>query len=179
MGQEGIICLGKTPFYAESGGQVGDSGIIENSGKQFSVSDTQLSGDQHLHIGKVSAGIFKSGETVTAEINVPQRDRARRNHSATHLMHAALRKVLGPHVEQKGSLVNDEKLRFDFSHNGNITNDELTQIENMVNAEIVKNSVVSTELMSPEQAIEKGAMALFGGKYGQVARVLTMGGLFH
>ena len=91
-------------------------------------------------------------------------------------MHAALRKVLGPHVEQKGSLVNDEKLRFDFSHDGNITDDELTQVENMVNAEIVKNSLVSTELMSPDQAIEKGAMALFGEKYGQVARVLTMGG---
>ena len=176
LGQEGIICLGKTPFYAESGGQVGDAGVIESSDKQFSVSDTQLSGDQHLHIGKVSAGVFKSGEAVTAEINVPQRDKARKNHSATHLMHAALRKVLGPHVEQKGSLVNDEKLRFDFSHDGNITGDELTQIENMVNTEIVKNSVVSTELMSPEQAIEKGAMALFGEKYGQVARVLTMGG---
>ena len=177
--KDGIIyqlVFNLTPFYAESGGQVGDAGVIESSDKQFSVSDTQLSGDQHLHIGKVSAGIFKSGETVTAEINVTQRDRARKNHSATHLMHAALRKVLGPHVEQKGSLVNDEKLRFDFSHDGNITGDELTQIENMVNTEIVKNSLVSTELMSPEQAIEKGAMALFGEKYGQVARVLTMGG---
>ena len=173
--QKGIVVLKKTPFYAESGGQIGDSGVIKSTEGLFEVSDTQLSGDQNLHIGKLQSGIIRSSDSVMAEIDNNKRKMLRSNHSATHLMHAALRKVLGPHVEQKGSLVSEEKLRFDFSHNRTITKQEIDLIEEMVNLEVIQNTEVTTELMSPEQAVDRGAMALFGEKYGDLARVLSMG----
>ena len=154
---------------------MGDIGEIVGPSSSFKVSGTTSISRAYLHEGTISEGFMRVGDDVSVKVNPEIREAIRINHSATHLLHAALRKVLGEHVKQRGSRVGAETLRFDFSHDGNLTNDELTQIENMVNAEIIKNSVVSTELMSPDQAIENGAMALFGEKYGQVARVLTMG----
>ena len=173
--QNGIVVLRKTPFYAESGGQIGDSGAISSTEGSFDVTDTQVSGDQHLHIGRVESGFIKASDPVTVDIDAAKRKLLRSNHSATHLMHAALRKILGPHVEQKGSLVSEDKLRFDFSHNGTITAEDIGLIEEMVNSEVMSNTEVITEIMSPEQAADKGAMALFGEKYGSSARVLSMG----
>ena len=172
---KGIVVLKTTPFYAESGGQIGDSGVVKSSDGLFEVSDTQLSGDQHLHIGHMQSGSIKVSDKVTADIDDVKRKMVRSNHSATHLMHAALRKTLGPHVEQKGSMVSEEKLRFDFSHNEAITRDEIDLIEERVNSEIMQNTEVLTEMMPPEQAVDRGAMALFGEKYGDLARVLSMG----
>ena len=174
-GQEGIVVLNTTPFYAESGGQVGDSGSIELSVGKFEVADTQLSGGQHLHIGRLRNGALTRGEKVTALVDENNRRRLRSNHSATHLMHAALRLVLGSHVEQKGSLVNIDKLRFDFSHPSSVSKEEMSRIEELVNVEIMKNTDVTTEILSPEEASKKGAMSLFGEKYGDLVRVLTMG----
>ena len=142
---------------------------------QFSVNDTQLSGEQHIHVGTLTAGMLSPGDRVEAKVTTDKRTAIRRNHSATHLIHAALRSVLGDHVEQKGSLVNDQKLRFDFSHGAAVTSAQLRAIEAMVNAEILKNTSVQTELLDYEAAVEKGAMALFGEKYGDEVRVLTMG----
>ena len=175
-GQQGVIVLDQTPFYAESGGQVGDVGMLTVGNATFKVTDTQITGQQHMHIGEVVQGTFSLNDAVAAEIDEGRRDRIRRNHSATHLLHAALRRILGDHVQQKGSLVNDEKLRFDFSHTQPVSAEQLRAIEDMVNAQILRNTPVETALMSYDDALEKGAMALFGEKYGDEVRVLSMGG---
>ncbi len=175
-GQQGVLILDETPFYAESGGQVGDRGVLQAASASFRVDDTLLTGTQHMHIGEVLEGTFSAQTRVHTEVDAARRDAIRRNHSATHLLHAALRQVLGSHVQQKGSLVNDEKLRFDFSHNQPVTGDQLLTIEDMVNAQIRLNSPVETDLMGYDDALAKGAMALFGEKYGDQVRVLTMGG---
>ncbi len=175
-GQQGVVVLEQTPFYAESGGQVGDVGTLSAAGVEFRVDDTQISGEQFMHIGEVIEGALESSTRLAADIDVGRRERIKRNHSATHLLHAALRSVLGSHVQQKGSLVNDEKLRFDFSHTQPVTVDELRRIEDMVNEQILLNSPVETALMSYDDALERGAMALFGEKYGDEVRVLSMGG---
>ncbi|KZX55111.1 alanine--tRNA ligase [Halioglobus sp. HI00S01] len=172
---EGVVVLSSTPFYGESGGQVGDTGFLSAQGVKLEVTDTTKASDQHLHHVKVLAGSVSKGDTLQAEIDNGLRQRTRLNHSATHLLHAALRKVLGDHVQQKGSLVDSERLRFDFSHFEGVTADELKQIETLVNDQIRANTEVSTRLMSMDEAVEAGAMALFGEKYGDEVRVLAMG----
>lgn len=172
---DAILVLDKTPFYGESGGQVGDSGFIESKDARFEVSDCQKHGDHHLHIGRLLAGSLSKDDSVKANIDSAVRQNTALNHSATHLLHAALRQVLGEHVTQKGSLVDSEKLRFDFSHGQAVSADELEQIEKLVNQEIRANSPVLTEVCSMDDAKDKGAMALFGEKYGDSVRVLTMG----
>ncbi len=174
-GAEGIVILDRTPFYAESGGQVGDHGVLKAGEARFEVSDTRKQGGLFLHIGHMQTGSIKLGENVLAAVDDPRREATRANHSATHLMHAALREVLGQHVEQKGSLVDDERLRFDFSHPQALSADEVQSIERRVNAEIRRNQPVEAELMAYSDAIESGAMALFGEKYGDRVRVLRMG----
>ncbi|UDN37017.1 alanine--tRNA ligase [Proteus sp. NMG38-2] len=174
-GEEGIIFLNKTAFYAESGGQVGDKGVLIGKDSQFEVTDTQKYGKAIGHIGKVNVGSFIVNHKINANIDIARRDAIRLNHSATHLLHAALRQVLGTHVTQKGSLVNDKYLRFDFSHFEAVKPEQLRKIEDIVNAQIRLNSPVVTELMDLEDAKEKGAMALFGEKYDERVRVLTMG----
>jgi alanyl-tRNA synthetase len=174
-GESGVIVLDQTPFYAESGGQVGDCGVISAPGGRFDVTDTQKSGDQHLHIGQLVEGSLALDATVTAEIDHSLRQRIRLNHSATHLLHAALRTVLGDHVQQKGSLVAADRLRFDFSHPQPVSDAELKEIEALVNTEIQRNSPVEVEVLDFDRALEKGAMALFGEKYGDEVRVMTMG----
>ncbi len=173
-GEEGIIFLDKTAFYAESGGQVGDKGLLIGKDSQFEVTDTQKYGKAIGHIGKVISGSFIVNHKINAVIDVARRDAIRLNHSATHLLHAALRQVLGTHVTQKGSLVNDKYLRFDFSHFEAVKPEQLREIEDIVNAQIRLNSPVVTELMDLEDAKQKGAMALFGEKYEERVRVLTM-----
>ena len=175
-GDAGVVVLDKTPFYAESGGQVGDSGLLKCGDAVFRVTDTQVAGVQSMHIGTLESGSMSEGDTVSSAIDEDRRSHIRRNHSATHLLHAALRQILGTHVQQKGSLVTDEKLRFDFSHANPVSDDELAAIEQMVNVEILNNTVVTTEIMAQEAAMEKGAMALFGEKYDDEVRVLSMGG---
>ena len=175
-GQSGILVLDRTPFYAESGGQVGDAGVLVGTGIRFEVSDTQTSGDQHLHIGRLVEGELRVAMTLTAAVDDERRRRIRLNHSATHLMHAALRKRLGAHVQQKGSLVTPDRLRFDFSHPESLSASELADIEAEVNEQIQANSAVGVEQLAYEEAIGRGAMALFGEKYGDKVRVLTMGG---
>lgn len=174
VGESGIVVLDKTPFYAESGGQAGDSGVLHLDGGIFEVSDTVKLGNAFAHRGvaKVNVGLNR---LVKAEINVERRNAIIKNHTATHILHSALRKVLGDHVTQKGSLVDDEKLRFDFSHFEGVTNAELKSVEHMVNNEIRKNSARDTELMLIDEAKEKGAMALFGEKYDDEVRVVTLG----
>lgn len=174
-GEQCAIALNSTPFYAESGGQAGDTGTISWQGGQFEVLDTQKEGQQFLHIGRVVAGELSEGLPVTTEVNAAKRSATTLNHSATHLLHAALRKVLGEHVVQKGSLVNDERLRFDFAHFEALTQSELDAIEQMVNAQIRANTEVTTTLTDMETAKSLGAMALFGEKYGDEVRVLSMG----
>ncbi|EGT3588690.1 alanine--tRNA ligase [Proteus mirabilis] len=174
-GEEGIIFLDKTAFYAESGGQVGDKGLLIGKDSQFEVTDTQKYGKAIGHIGKVISGSFIVNHKINAVIDVARRDAIRLNHSATHLLHAALRQVLGTHVTQKGSLVKDKYLRFDFSHFEAVKPEQLREIEDIVNAQIRLNSPVVTELMDLEDAKQKGAMALFGEKYEERVRVLTMG----
>jgi alanyl-tRNA synthetase len=174
-GDSGAVILSSTPFYAESGGQVGDTGILVESGKLFRVDDTQKSGKANVHFGSVEQGELKVGNTMDAVVDAERRQEIRLNHSATHLMHAALRRVLGDHVTQKGSLVAPDKLRFDFSHYESVTGEQLQEIEGLVNAEIRKNIPVDTNLMSYDDAIESGAMALFGEKYGDKVRVLRFG----
>ena len=178
QGADGVLVLDRTPFYAESGGQVGDQGVLASEEGLFRVTDTLVAGGQNIHLGQVEAGAFKAGVAVGAQVTAERRADIRCNHSATHLLHAALRQVLGSHVEQRGSLVNDEKLRFDFSHSGPVKPEELVEIERIVNAEIRANSQVTTQLMSYDEALDHGAMALFGEKYGDSVRVLTMGGGF-
>jgi alanyl-tRNA synthetase len=174
-GDEGVIVLDRTPFYAESGGQVGDCGYLTAAGVRFEVRDTRKNSDHHLHHGVVLEGEIKAGATLDAEVDACVRQATVLNHSATHLMHAALRKLLGSHVEQKGSLVDSRKLRFDFSHPQAITAQELKAIEALVNDQIRSNAEATTRLMDMESAVEAGAMALFGEKYGDEVRVLTMG----
>ena len=169
------MILDRSPFYAEAGGQVGDQGVLTASGVEFAVADTQVTGDQHMHIGSLAQGDLTVGITLESAVNAQRREAIKRNHSATHLLHAALRKVLGTHVQQKGSLVTDDKLRFDFSHDKPVSEEEILAIEEMVNAEIRRNTSVQTELMAADDAVAKGAMALFGEKYGDEVRVLTMG----
>ncbi|WP_100640409.1 alanine--tRNA ligase [Marinobacter salexigens] len=174
-GDEAIVVLERTPFYAESGGQVGDTGLLTWSGGRFKVTDTRKDGDNHLHVGTLIEGELFEGLEVDARIDHARRERIRRNHSATHLLHAALRKVLGEHVGQKGSLVDPDKLRFDFSHFEAVTPEQLKEIERQVNEQILGNTAVQTDITDMEQAQAKGAMALFGEKYGDVVRVLSMG----
>lgn len=174
-GTEGIVVLDHTPFYAESGGQVGDCGQIIGGEGRFKVRDTQKQGLACVHIGRLEGGCLKVGATVTAEVEPSGRERIASNHSATHLLHAALRRVLGDHVTQKGSLVDARRLRFDFSHFEPMTPSQIREIEDMVNRQIQANQVVETRLMSPDDAVASGAMALFGEKYGEEVRVLSMG----
>ena len=174
-GEEGVIALDSTPFYAESGGQVGDCGYLQATGVRFDVRDTTKAGGAFLHHGAVTTGAIRLGDALQAEVDATVRQATALNHSATHLLHAALRKVLGDHVQQKGSLVDSQRLRFDFSHFEAIKPEQLRQIEALVNAQIRSNSAVVTEETDIETARNKGAMALFGEKYGDEVRVLTMG----
>ncbi|MGH8251908.1 MAG: alanine--tRNA ligase [Steroidobacteraceae bacterium] len=173
--EEVQIVLDRTPFYAEAGGQVGDVGILENGKARFKVADTKKLGDAHLHIGRVESGAFAVGDTVAATVDAAIRQATVLNHSATHLLHAALRKLLGTHVLQKGSLVAPDRLRFDFSHTQAVTPEELETIERLVNAEIRKNSSADIRHLPYDAAIKSGAMALFGEKYGDEVRVLKFG----
>ncbi|ECC3297281.1 alanine--tRNA ligase [Salmonella enterica subsp. enterica] len=173
--QEAVVVLDQTPFYAESGGQVGDKGELKGAGFTFAVDDTQKYGQAIGHLGKLSAGALKVGDAVQADVDEARRARIRLNHSATHLMHAALRQVLGTHVAQKGSLVSDKVLRFDFSHNEAMKPSEIREVEDLVNAQIRRNLPIETNIMDLEAAKAKGAMALFGEKYDERVRVLSMG----
>ena len=175
-GENGIIILNQTPFYGESGGQVGDIGTIMFEHNTFEVNDTtKLFGSFYLHHGKVKKGKFKIGDSVTATIDSYKRQLIKCNHSSTHLLHASLRKILGNHVSQKGSLVNSEKLRFDFSHNEPITSDNIIKIENFVKKEITANSQIEIKTIDHQKALDEGATALFGEKYGDEVRVVSMG----
>lgn len=174
-GQEAVVVLDQTPFYAESGGQVGDKGELKGANFSFAVEDTQKYGQAIGHIGKLAAGSLKVGDAVQADVDEARRARIRLNHSATHLMHAALRQVLGTHVSQKGSLVNDKVLRFDFSHNEAMKPEEIRAVEDLVNTQICRNLPIETNIMDLEAAKAKGAMALFGEKYDERVRVLSMG----
>ncbi|MCT4711544.1 alanine--tRNA ligase [Enterobacteriaceae bacterium H11S18] len=174
-GQDAVVVLDETPFYGESGGQVGDKGAIKGNGIDFTVNDTQKYGQAIGHLGKLACGVLKVGDSVKAEVDEERRARIRLNHSATHLLHAALRQVLGTHVAQKGSLVNDKGLRFDFSHFEAMKPSEVRAVEDIVNAQIRRNLPVETNVMDLEAAKAKGAMALFGEKYDDHVRVLSMG----
>ncbi len=176
-GHDAVVVLDRTPFYAESGGQVGDQGEITSGNGSFTVADTQkIQAEVFGHKGRVKAGRLSVGDAVTAEVNAANRALAAYNHSATHLMHAALRKVLGTHVAQRGSLVDANRTRFDFSHNAPMTAEEIRTVENLVNREIRENHAVEARRMKYDDAIKAGAMALFGEKYGDEVRVLSMGG---
>ena len=177
-GDEGVVVLDRTPFYAESGGQVGDCGYLQAGAARFDVRDTTKTGGAFLHHGVVAKGGLKVGETVETQVDADVRHATALNHSATHLLHAALRKVLGEHVQQKGSLVDSQRMRFDFSHFEAIKPEQIKALEDIVNAEIRKNTPVETEETDIETAKQKGAMALFGEKYGDNVRVLSMGGDF-
>jgi len=174
-GEEGVVVLDQTPFYAESGGQIGDCGFLEGPGVRFDVRDTTKVGGAWLHHGVVSKGSLSVGATINAEVDASVRTATGLNHSATHLLHAALRQVLGEHVQQKGSLVDSQRLRFDFSHFEAIKPEQIKELEEIVNREVRRNTPVQTEEMDIESAKAKGAMALFGEKYGDSVRVLTMG----
>jgi len=175
-GQEGVIVLDRTPFYAESGGQVGDKGAISVNGALFEVTDTQKQGGNlFLHKGKVISGAFTQGQDCAASVDANERKATALNHSATHILHAALRKILGDHVAQKGSLVNPERLRFDFSHFEPVTPEEIAELERIVNEQIRLNAPVTAEVMAKDDAVKAGAMALFGEKYGAEVRVLKIG----
>ncbi len=175
-GQAGIVVLDTTPFYAESGGQVGDQGVIGDGAVRFEVEDTlKIQADVFGHHGVLREGTLKVGATVDAQVDTAKRARTIRNHSATHLMHKALREVLGTHVQQKGSLVDPDKTRFDFSHPQALTLDEITQVEAIVNREILENHATQSHNMSFDDAVKHGAMALFGEKYGDTVRVLDIG----
>jgi alanyl-tRNA synthetase len=177
-GDDGVVVLDTTPFYAESGGQIGDAGYLSAGEVRFDVSDTTKTGGAFLHHGVVATGTLSVGTAISAEVNADVRHATALNHSATHLLHAALRQVLGTHVQQKGSLVNSQRLRFDFSHFEAIKPEQLKVLEDLVNDEVRKNTPVETEETDIETARSKGAMALFGEKYGDSVRVLTMGGAF-
>ena len=173
--ESGVLLLDKTPFYGESGGQVGDTGFLSGDGARLEVFNTTKGSDQHLHHVNVLQGSVSVGEKLTANVSEEVRQHTRLNHSATHLLHAALRRELGDHVQQKGSLVDSQRLRFDFSHAEAVTPAQLKAIETMVNAQIRANTEVQTRLMSMDDAVASGAMALFGEKYGDEVRVLSMG----
>ncbi|ACE86343.1 alanine--tRNA ligase [Cellvibrio japonicus] len=174
-GDDGVVVLDRTPFYAESGGQAGDCGYLEQGGNRLEVRDCQKQANAHLHLVHVLQGAISVGDVFGAKVDANVRQATALNHSATHLMHAALRKVLGEHVTQKGSLVDSERLRFDFSHFEAVTPEQLKTIETLVNDQVRANSAVATELCDMDTAKAKGAMALFGEKYGDTVRVLTMG----
>lgn len=174
-GEEAVVVLNQTPFYGESGGQVGDKGELKNATAVFTVADTQKYGQAIGHLGQLTQGTLRVNHSVDAQVDVARRNRIRLNHSATHLLHAALRKTLGEHVAQKGSLVNDKYLRFDFSHFEAMKPEQIRQVEDLVNEQIRRNLPVETEVMELDTAKEKGAMALFGEKYDDQVRVLTMG----
>jgi alanyl-tRNA synthetase len=169
------VVLDVTPFYAESGGQVGDRGVLTTPGGRFLVTDTQKLGKAYVHVGRLEQGTLAAGEAVEAYVDVDTRQATRLNHSATHLLHAALRRVLGTHVTQKGSLVAPDRLRFDFAHYSAVTPQELQQIETIVNDEIRRNAEAQTSLMDFDAAVASGAMALFGEKYDDRVRVLRLG----
>ncbi|MEJ1995618.1 MAG: alanine--tRNA ligase [Limibacillus sp.] len=177
-GQEGMILTNQTPFYGESGGQMGDAGILfSDEGAEFAVSDTQKKlGELHVHIGKLNKGNLKVGDVVELRVDGERRARLRANHSATHLLHEALRRRLGDHVTQKGSLVAPDRLRFDISHPRPMSREDIQAVEELVNKRVVKNAEVATRYMTPDEAIEEGALALFGEKYGEEVRVVSMGG---
>ncbi|NQV71397.1 MAG: alanine--tRNA ligase [Pseudohongiella sp.] len=175
-GQQALLIFDNSPFYAESGGQVGDTGFLENDKVRIEVLDTQKQGDVLIHRGKLLSGSLKLGDRVEAKVAREVRQAITLNHSATHLMNAALRDVLGTHVTQKGSLVDADRLRFDFSHSSPVSSAEIKQIEDQVNAEVLANSLVGKEVLPIEEAQKKGALALFGEKYGDEVRVVTMGG---
>ena len=175
---EVAIILDETPFYAESGGQVGDCGYLHSDGAKIEVIDCRKAGDHHLHIGRLISGQLEIGDQVSASVDASVRQATALNHSATHLLHAALQQIVGGHVQQKGSLVNSERLRFDFSNDEAVTEEQIRLIEHIVNEQILANTLVATEVMSMDDAISKGAMALFGEKYGDDVRVLSMGGDF-
>ena len=175
-GQQALLIFDNSPFYAESGGQVGDTGLLENDKVRIEVLDTQKQGDVLIHRGKLLSGSLKLGDRVEAKVAREVRQAITLNHSATHLMNAALRDVLGTHVTQKGSLVDADRLRFDFSHSSPVSSAEIKQIEDQVNAEVLANSLVGKEVLPIEEAQKKGALALFGEKYGDEVRVVTMGG---
>ena len=173
---EGIIITNQTPFYGESGGQIGDTGFLLGSNSRFEVTDTQKKlGDLHIHIGKLIKGSISKGDTLDLKINSERRSNIRAYHSATHLLHEALRRILGKHVIQKGSFVGPDRLRFDFSHMKPVSTDEVNKIEKYVNTMVQSKSNVRTRLMTPKEAVENGALALFGEKYGDEVRVLSMG----
>ncbi|WP_115218058.1 alanine--tRNA ligase [Suttonella indologenes] len=174
-GDEAVIVLAETPFYGESGGQVGDTGVIYSANGEFLVSDTQKQGDNFLHFGTLQSGQLFAGDTVDARISRSRRRQIKRHHSATHLLHRALRDTLGSHVQQKGSLVDEFKTRFDFSHEAALSAEEIEAVEQAINKQVMANMAVSIEEMSYDAAREKGAMALFGEKYGDVVRVVSMG----
>ena len=177
-GTEVVVILDNTAFYAESGGQVGDSGYLITETAKIEILDCRKSAEHSLHIGRVLSGTIESGSSVTSQVDTGLRQAIALNHSATHLAHEALRQVLGEHVVQKGSLVDSEKLRFDFSHTQAVSAEELRKVEQMVNSEILRNTEITTQLMSMDDAKEEGAMALFGEKYDDEVRVLSMGGDF-
>lgn len=174
-GDEAVIVLAETPFYGESGGQVGDTGVIYSANGEFLVNDTQKQGDNFLHFGTLQSGQLFTGDTVDARISRSRRRQIKRHHSATHLLHRALRDTLGSHVQQKGSLVDEFKTRFDFSHEAALSAEEIEAVEQAINKQVMANVAVSIEEMSYDAAREKGAMALFGEKYGDVVRVVSMG----
>ncbi|CAE6766800.1 alanine--tRNA ligase [Paraburkholderia nemoris] len=175
-GQQAVVVLDHTPFYAESGGQVGDQGVLANASVRFAVTDTlKVQADVVGHHGTLEQGTLKIGDVVKAEIDAVRRARTERNHSATHLMHKALREVLGSHVQQKGSLVDADKTRFDFAHNSPMTDEQIRQVEAIVNAEVLANAPGIVRVMPFEEAVKGGAMALFGEKYGDEVRVLDLG----
>ena len=175
-GDAAVVVLDNTPFYAESGGQIGDSGELRNEGTRFTVDDTfKIQADVFGHQGEVSEGELKVGDTLNAMVDIEKRSDIMRNHSATHILHKALREILGDHVQQKGSLVDASKTRFDFTHNAPITAAQIRQIENIVNREILTNAATSAKVMSLDDAQKTGAMMLFGEKYGDEVRVLEIG----
>ncbi|PCE27566.1 alanine--tRNA ligase [Paraburkholderia acidicola] len=175
-GQQAVVVLDHTPFYAESGGQVGDQGVLSNASVRFAVADTlKVQADVVGHHGTLEQGTLKVGDVVKAEIDAIRRARTERNHSATHLMHKALREVLGTHVQQKGSLVDADKTRFDFAHNAPMTDEQIRQVESIVNAEVLANAPGIVRVMPFDEAVKGGAMALFGEKYGDEVRVLDLG----
>ncbi|ABK08161.1 alanyl-tRNA synthetase [Burkholderia cenocepacia HI2424] len=175
-GQDAVVVLDHTPFYAESGGQVGDQGVLANAATRFAVADTlKVQADVIGHHGTLEQGTLKVGDVLRAEIDAQRRARTQRNHSATHLMHKALREVLGAHVQQKGSLVDADKTRFDFAHNAPMTDDEIRRVEQIVNNEILANAPGIVRVMPYDEAVKGGAMALFGEKYGDEVRVLDLG----
>ncbi|MGH8649470.1 MAG: alanine--tRNA ligase-related protein, partial [Burkholderiales bacterium] len=175
-GEAGIVVLDRTPFYAESGGQVGDSGELAGKSGTFAVEDTQkIQPAVFGHKGVLTTGRLRTGDRVMAGVDARRRVRTMRNHSATHLMHKALREVLGPHVQQKGSLVDAERTRFDFSHNEPMTDEQIRRVEAIVNAEVLANAATSARIMKHDAALKAGALAFFGDKYGDEVRVLEIG----